>query len=222
MFNLSSLHSFAEGSWVVSESPWEFQSQQVSQRQFERLISDTPRGLADLHGSTQQEHRVVLDLFPASKAKTRVDGQLAWRTVELGTVRACVCYRPEENSIIHLIVAHQMHDDQWHMIRLIPNRRRPSEHEHLLPMIEDCNSQCRRLGNRGQLQCEIVEIHCDRNELLSFWRQAGWFMQEEVHADNCGWICHRGSQTVRVQPLADSGDSNTRLILTALHQHDRK
>lgn len=216
-------HSFPQGTWVVDSSPWNFQCQTVSEREVGPLMKDAPSAPALLEGSSQPVHQVILDLFPATKAVTRTDGGLAWRSLDLGTVRACVCYRVEGSSIVHSTVAHQMLGDQWQVVQLTPNTHHKSVAVHLLPMLDNCQSQCKRLSDRGELQCEILDTDQTLEELLAYWMTNGWSVipdQSDSESTNQGWICSQGSLAIRVQ-LNTSENNRCSLILTALHQLKR-
>lgn len=221
--DLNSFHSFPQGTWVVGSSPWNFQSQTISEHQLSREMKGIPGGEASVEGSSHPEHQVVLDLFPATKAVTRNEGELAWRILDLGTVRACVCYRLEASAIVHATVAHRMQGDQWQVVRLTPNMHHNSDAVHLLPMLDACQSHCQRFSNRGELQCEIIDTDQTLEELLAYWMKNGWSVapaQSGSMSTNQGWICSQGSLAIRVQPTT-SETNRGRILLTALHQLKR-
>lgn len=219
---LQSIHSVAEGSWTIPDSPWELRSWTVPSDEVDlHLGPNLERAKASV-GSALAEHQVVLDLLPKFGSKMYRDQGITWRSREDDEIRLSICYREQDEQIwvLYVLLAMSTSHEHWQLVQLTPTRFSGKPSVHLLPLSGNCEVRCQRFSTDGVLQCEIVELSSDVRHQLALWRECGWVVVEEKSdSRKLGdvWLCTQNDRVVRVQQNLSADESISELVLTALN-----
>ena len=89
-----------------------------------------------------------------------------------------------------------------------------SDQTHLLPLTDLTGSIGIRRAQDGTAQCEVIEAFGDMENLLNFWRSAGWKITSASESDgHRTLVCSRKGKHIQVQVRQDSPESLRHVLL---------
>lgn len=96
----------------------------------------------------------------------------------------------------------------WKVMRITPSSFSTTAVaiENLLPLPESIQLHCRRIGEDGGVQCEVIMSKQNLTQLTDFWRNHGWEVTRSEETQSVGnmLFCRRGDRVMEVTSYADS------------------
>jgi hypothetical protein len=90
----------------------------------------------------------------------------------------------------------------------------PARQPHLLPLTARARSIAARIGGKGELQCEVIELRGDLEDLCRHWRDCGWRVASERSGDGQSSLsCSKGNAHVYLRMRHETGAAGRCILL---------